>query len=40
MPTETSFAIRSVTLSLAYGAARDGPPAYRENRHWTMFRSH
>jgi len=37
--TATGFAIWSAQPSLGYGAVRDGPPAYRENRHWTMFLS-
>ena len=38
--TETAFAIRSGTLSPSCAAEKGGPAAYRENRHWTMFRSH
>ena len=40
MPTETAFATGFGTLSPSCGAEKDGPAAYRENRHWTMFRSH
>ena len=40
MPTETAFAKGFETLSPSCGAEKDEPAAYRENRHWTMFRSH
>ena len=40
MLIETASVIPSGTPSPDCGAVKDGPPAYRENRHWTMFRSH
>ena len=38
--TEIAFVTRSGTPSPGCGAEKGAPAVYRENRHWTMFRSH